>query len=213
MSIKIVYKLPVVEKTVVLKADLPSALVELQRDEKIEAENEKKQLEAKLGESYQKGWDDAEAKLQSKIFKDNEILCKGLMKAIETLENERNTIWKNCEQEIVKLVLAIARKVTCTEISNESKRITENVVAAAVDKVKGKKIAKICMNSADVEGLKLNEIIGMKGECEIVNDNDISPGGCRVVTDCGSVDARVETRWDEIMGAFGKSDSEVEKEE
>ena len=118
MSIKIVYKLPVVEKTVVLKADLPSALVELQRDEKIEAENEKKQLEAKLGESYQKGWDDAEAKLQSKIFKDNEILCKGLMKAIETLENERNTIWKNCEQEIVKLVLAMARKVTCTEISN-----------------------------------------------------------------------------------------------
>ena len=212
MSIKIVYKLPVVEKTVVLKADLPSALVELQRDKKIEAENEKKQLEARLVESYQKGWDDAEAKLQSKIIQDNELLCRGLKKAIETLENERNNIWKNSENEIVKLVLAIARKVTWTEISNESKKITENVVAAALDMVKGKKIAKICMNSADVEGLKLKERIGINGDCEIVNDNDISPGGCRVVTDHGSVDARVETRWDEIVAAFGKNNSEVEKE-
>jgi flagellar biosynthesis/type III secretory pathway protein FliH len=43
-----------------------------------------------------------------------------------------------------------------------------------------------------------------------VNDDKISRGGCKVITDCGGVDARVETRWNEIVSAFGEHDIETE---
>ena len=45
---------------------------------------------------------------------------------------------------------------------------------------------------------------------KMISDVDISRGGCRVVTDCGGVDARVETRWGEIVSAFGEHNLETE---
>jgi flagellar biosynthesis/type III secretory pathway protein FliH len=44
---------------------------------------------------------------------------------------------------------------------------------------------------------------------EIVNDDTVSRGGCKVITDCGGVDARVETRWNEIVSAFEEHDIET----
>ncbi|MDR4505509.1 MAG: flagellar assembly protein FliH [Candidatus Scalindua sp.] len=214
MSRKIVYKLPVIEKTVVLETKLPSLLKKPPEDEKIEAENRQKQLEDITRESYQRGWNDAEKKMKSQIVEENNLLCKGLKKAAEEFRNERNSIWENCEKEILHLALTIAEKVTSAEISKYNREITERIAAEAVCKVKGKKIAKICMNEKDLEGFKLKKISGINevsGECEIIADNDISPGGCVVVTDYGSVDARLETRWDEIMTTLGVDDNTGER--
>jgi flagellar assembly protein FliH len=167
-----------------------------------------------LQESYQRGLRDAEEKIQCKIVEENELLCKSLKKAVEELKNERDKIWENCEKEILHLVLAIAKKVINAEISKNSREITERVATEAVCKVKNKKIAKICINENDLESFKLNKLSGlneMNGECKITIDNDISPGGCMVVTDYGSIDARVETRWDEIVTTL-KADSITLKE-
>ncbi|GJQ58272.1 MAG: hypothetical protein D8M57_02710 [Candidatus Scalindua sp. AMX11] len=202
MSIKIVYKLPVIEKSIVLETRLPSVVEKKERDEKIEAENRQKELNDMLQESYQRGLKDAEEKIQSKIVEENELLCKGLTMAAQELKKERDKIWENCEKEILHLVLAVAKKVINVEISKDSREITERIATEAVCKVKDKKIAKICINEKDLENFKLKKISGINeldGECKIVTDNDISPGGCMVVTDYGSIDARVETRWNEIV--------------
>lgn len=216
MSRKIVYKVPVMGETVVLETKVSSLFEKSPQDEKIEAENRRKQLEDITRESYQRGWNDAEEKIQSQIVEENNLLCKGLIKAAEELRNERNTIWGNCEKEILHLALAIAKKITSAEISKHNREITERIVSEAVHKVKGKKIAKISLNAKDLEGFTLKKITGIRevnGECEIITDNDISPGGCTVVTECGSVDARIETRWDEIVIALGVDDIPIVKGE
>lgn len=216
MSRKIIYKLPVVGKPLVLESKISQKLLDFNKDENDDAEKQKELLETVSRESYQKGWDEAVKKMQDETQTNIELVCQGLQKAIEDLKQERNTIWDQCEKEIVKLVLVIAKKTVWHEVSKDSGEIVEKVVTEAVNKVKGRKILKLHLSPVDIEDFKRREIaefINGKEDCEIISDTDISSGGCKVVTDYGSIDARLETRWGEIEAAFGGHKLETDRGE
>lgn len=216
MSRKIIYKLPVVGKPLVLESKISQKLLDFNKDENDDAEKQKELLETVSRESYQKGWDEAVKKMQDETQTNIELMCQGLQKAIEDLKQERNTIWDQCEKEIVKLVLVIAKKTVCLEVSKDSGEIVEKVVTEAVNKVKGRKILKLHLSPVDIEDFKrleIAEFINGKEDCEIISDTDISSGGCKVVTDYGSIDARLETRWGEIEAAFGGHKLETDRGE
>lgn len=199
MSRKNVYKLPVVEKSFVLESKFPAS-----------AEKEKEEeIENVTKESYQRGWNDA----LEKNREDVEHICQSMNKAIEDLKQERDNIWSKCEKEIIRLTFAIAKKTVYKEVSQSNSRIIERVVSDAIDRVKEKKILRVHVNPDDAERLKAMKTSGFSNEgdtCEIVNDDKISRGGCKVITDCGGVDARVETRWNEIVSALGEHNIETE---
>lgn len=216
MSRKIIYKLPIVGKPLVLESEIPQKVLDFNKDENDDAEKQKELLETVSRESYQKGWDEAVKKMQDETQKNIELMCQGLQKAIEDLKQERNTIWDQCEKEIVKLVLVIAKKTIWHEVSKDSGKIVEKVVTEAVNKVKGKKILRLHLSPVDIEDFRRREIaefINGKEDCEIISDTDISSGGCKLVTDYGSIDARLETRWSEIEAAFGEHKLETDQEE
>ncbi len=216
MSKKIIYKLPVVGKPLVLESKIPQKILDFNKDENDDAEKQKELLETVSRESYQKGWDEAVKKMQDETQKNIELICQDLQKAIEDLKQERNTIWDQCEKEIVKLVLVIAEKTVCHEVSKDSGEIIEKVVTEAVNKVKGKKILRLHLSPVDIEDFKRREIaefINGKEDYEVISDTDISSGGCKLVTDYGSIDARLETRWSEIEAAFGGHKLETDQGE
>jgi len=216
MSKKIIYKLPVVGKPLVLESKIPQKILDFNKDENDDAEKQKELLETVSRESYQKGWDEAVKKMQDETQKNIELICQDLQKAIEDLKQERNTIWDQCEKEIVKLVLVIAKKTVCHEVSKDSGEIIEKVVTEAVNKAKGKKILRLHLSPVDIEDFKRREIaefINGKEDYEVISDTDISSGGCKLVTDYGSIDARLETRWSEIEAAFGGHKLETDQGE
>ncbi len=213
MNRKIIYKLPIVGKTLVLESEIPPEVVDLNKDE---TEKQKELLETVSRETYQKGWDEATKKVQSETQKDIELMCQGLQKAIEGLKQERDTIWGQCEKEIVKLVLVMAKKVICREVSKGGSEVVEKVVAEAVDKVKGKKILRLHLIPVDIEDFKRREVaefINGNKDYEIVSDTDIASGGCKVITDYGSIDARLETRWEGVEAAFEGHKLETDQDE
>lgn len=202
MSRKTIYKLPVIEKTLVLESDTP---------EKVMGKTNEL-LDTVKRESYQRGWEEA----LKKVEKENELVFQSLQKVVGDLKQEKNTIWIQCEKEIVKLALAIAKKVISEEISKDSSKIIEKIVAEAVDKVKENKILRIYLNPTDIEKLKQHKIIesmDINADCEIVKDTDIKCGGCKVVTDYGNIDARLETRWNEVETALREHTLETESVE
>jgi flagellar assembly protein FliH len=216
MNRKIIYKLPIVGKTLVLESEIPPEVVALNKDEDDEAEKQEELLETVSRESYQKGWDEATKKVQSETQKDIELMCQGLQKAIEGLKQERDTIWGQCEKEIVKLVLVMAKKVIYSEVSKGGSEVVEKVVAEAVDKVKGKKILRIHLSPVDIEDFKRREVaefINGNKDYEIVSDADIASGGCKVITDYGSIDARLETRLEGVEAAFEGHKLETDQDE
>ncbi len=216
MNRKIIYKFPIVGKTLVLDSEIPPEVVDLNKDEDDEAEKQEELLETVSRESYQKGWDEATKKVQSETQKDIELMCQGLQKAIEGLKQERDTIWGQCEKEIVKLVLVMAKKVIYSEVSKGGSEVVEKVVAEAVDKVKGKKILRLHLSPVDIEDFKRREVaefINGNKDYEIVSDTDIASGGCKVITDYGSIDARLETRWEGVEAAFEGHKLETDQDE
>ncbi len=199
MRRKKIYKIPVVEKSFVLDSKYPLT----------EKEERTEEIEKATKESYQIGWDDA----LSKNLESVELLCQSLNNAIDDLKRERDDIWVKCEKEIIKLAFAIAKKAVYEEISQSNNKIIENVVSDAINKVKENRILSIHVNPDDVKGLEAMKAIGLHKTmetCELISDNGITRGGCRVVTDCGGVDAMVETRWNEIISAFEELDIETE---
>ncbi len=200
MSRKKVFKLPVVENSFVLESQYSMPEDEVKKREEV--------IENITKESYQRGWDEA----LEKNREDVELICQSLNKAIEDLKQERDSTWGKCENGIVKLVFAIAKKTVYETISEGNSRIIERVVSDAINRVKEKNILSVCVNPEDAEKLKDMKISGPSnaGEIyEIVKDDKISRGGCKVVTDCGGVDAMVETRWNEIVQEFGEHSIET----
>ena len=218
MSRRIVYKLPVVEQTLVLESKIPPELMNFGRVENEDSDNNdllseikpdksEYNIEAKSRESYQRGWNDALKKMKDEVKEEAKFLFKSLQKAANDLKQERNAVWEQSEKEMVKLVLAISKKVICFEVSKHNGEIIQKVVSEAIEKVKGNKILKLHLNPVDVERLekqKMNELININEDCEIVNDANITSGGCMVVTDYGKVDACLETRLEEIEASFNR---------
>ncbi len=201
MSRKNVYKLPTVETSFILDSKYaPPEDEEKKREEMIENITKV---------SYQRGWDEA----LEKNREDVDLICQSLNKAIEDLKQERDSTWGKCENGIVKLVFAIAKKTVYETISEDNSRIIERVVSDAINRVKEKNILSVSVNPEDAETVKDMKISGPSnaGEIyEIIKDDKISRGGCKVVTDCGGVDAMVETRWNEIVQEFGEHSIETE---
>jgi flagellar assembly protein FliH len=206
MSRKNVYKLPVIGNSFVLQSKYTAP------EEEQEKKKREQEIENITKESYQRGWDEA----LEKNREDVELISQSMNKAIEDLKQERDNNWSKCENEIIKLIFAIAKKAVYEDISQSNGKIIERVVSDAIKRVKEKNILSVYVNPDDAERLKAMETSGSSNAgktYEIVNDDKISRGGCKVVTDCGGVDAMVETRWNEIVLSFGEYNIETEGKE
>ena len=203
MSRKNVYKLPVVGNSFVLESKYAP------QEEEEEEKRKKEELENIIKESYQKGWDEALEKSRDDVS----LISQSMNKAIDDLKQERDDFWGRCEEGIIKLAFAIAKKAVYEDISQSNGKIIEKVVSDAISRVKDKNILSVYVNPEDAEKLKAMDTSGSSkaGKTyEIVNDEKVSRGGCKVVTDCGGVDAMIETRWNEIVLAFGEYRIETE---
>ncbi len=203
MSRKNVYKLPVVVNSVILE----SKYIEHEEEERKKKKEE--EIDNITKEAYERGRDEALEKNREKV----ELISQSMEKTIEDLKQERDDFWSNCEDEIIRLAFAVAKKALYEEISQGNSKILEGVVSDAINRVKDKEILRVFVNPVDVENLeaiKSSKSSSSSASYEIVKDDKISRGGCRVVTDCGGVDAMVETRWNEIVSAFGEHSIETE---
>jgi flagellar assembly protein FliH len=121
---------------------------------------------------------------------------------LERAQDKRAEILAETEQEIIDLVLLIARKVIKVISENQRNVIISNVVQA-LRKVKGRGNIIIRVNMADVklstdhikDFIKLVE--GAKS-IQVVEDSSIDQGGCIIETDFGEIDARISSQLAEL---------------
>ena len=121
---------------------------------------------------------------------------------LERAQNKRAEILEQTEQEIISLVLLIARKVI--KVISESQRsvIISNVVQA-LKKVKGRGNILIRVNMADLKlstaHIKdfISMVEGVKS-IQVVEDSSVDSGGCIIETDFGEIDARIASQLAEL---------------
>jgi flagellar assembly protein FliH len=121
-----------------------------------------------------------------------------LSKAIE----RRNEIIQESENQVVALVLTIAKKVIKV-ISENQKNVVINNIVQSLQKLQQKSDVIVRVNLADLEiATKHKEDILKMAErvqtITIAEDSTVDPGGAIIETDFGEIDARIASQLREI---------------
>lgn len=155
-----------------------------------------------LDAGYQEGSEQA----QNEIALERERGLTESQRLIDQALIERADILKASEEIIVRLSLAVAKKVVGREIQQDPGIIID-FVKNIVELLSDADSIKVLVNPIDYEQLINNQYSitapgqGI-GSVELVSDERISPGGCIAESELGSIDGRLETRIDNLQSAL-----------
>jgi len=121
---------------------------------------------------------------------------------LERAQEKRAEILAETEQQIVDLVLLIARKVIKVISENQRNVVVSNVIQA-LRKVKGRGNIFIRVNMLDIKLATEHkkdfiEMVEGAKSIQIVEDTTVDPGGCVIETDFGEIDARISSQLSEL---------------
>jgi flagellar assembly protein FliH len=126
-----------------------------------------------------------------------------LTAAAESIEMSRNDLESAALQEVVELSIAIARRVTKRQGLLDPAVLTENLREAMRIVVHAGDV-KVAIHPAQrqtldavLPALKLQ--FPKVSHVELVDDDTLSPGGCRVFAGGGQVDADLEVQLDRVV--------------
>jgi flagellar assembly protein FliH len=131
-----------------------------------------------------------------------ERLIQRTQTVLERAQDKRGDILAESEQQIVDLVLLIARKVV-KAISESQRTVVVSNVVQALRKIKARGNVLIRVNLADLklttEHTKdfIRMVEGVQN-IQVLEDSTVDPGGCIVETDFGEVDARIASQLAEL---------------
>ena len=190
----------------VLKQQAEEEAERITADAKVKAaeiENEVRQtLDAERKDSRDKGCEEGREKGYGEGKAEVQRLIERTQVVLERAQDKRGEILAETEQEIVDLVLLIARKVIKVISENQRDVIIANVIQA-LRKVKSKGNVIIRVNMSDMqlatehkqEFIKLME---NANSIQVVEDSSVDKGGCIIETDFGEIDARISSQLAEL---------------
>lgn len=156
------------------------------------------ELDKRIHEAFSKGLEDG------KVHAEEEMsgLYKTLNEAVGEMTRLHEKINREAEDDLLKLAMAVARKVIQQEISID-RRIVRNFVSEALKSTSGKDEIVIRLNPEDYKVVSGNTRIYLpelaeKSNLTLKPDDAVTAGGCIVDTSMGSIDARVEAQLEEI---------------
>ena len=168
------------------------------------AESKRRQAEldqrhqGELTQARQTGVREGRAEAAAEVKKAFEQIAR----AIDDLSKTKRQIRNEAEHELVKLALAIARRILHRELSTDPESI-EGIVHAALQKLQHREVSRVRVYPAAVDAVRTAlERIGTRSAIEVTADAGIESGGIIFETSVGELDASIETQLQEIQRGF-----------
>jgi len=164
-----------------------------------EARAEQARIEEKSSkEGYEKGHEEGYEYGKQEADR----LVNRVHSVLEAVMQRREEILRETEQQIVELVILMARKVVKV-LSESQKSIVMNNVLLALKKVKGRGDVILRVNLEDVKLTAEHtrdfiERVEHIKNISVVEDSSVEKGGCIVETDFGAIDARISSQLKEL---------------
>jgi flagellar assembly protein FliH len=197
------------EKTAAAEAVLVQAKEEAEKlvseakqlAEKLEAETRATlddEKNAALNQAREDGRNDGYAEGKAEVDR----LIERTHVVLERAQDKRGEILIQTEEEVIRLVLLMVRKIVKVISENQREVVISNVIEA-LKKVKDRGNIIIRVNLADVklttehtkDFIKMLE--GVKS-IQVAEDSSVDSGGCVIETDFGEIDARISNQLAEL---------------
>jgi len=153
-------------------------------------------------EGMLKGKEDILAEMQQTIDQTNETNHQSIVDAKEEIKK----MMLDAERQIVDIALAVARKILAYEIS-ENPMVVLPLVKTALAKVCDQEevVIRVSVDDLDAVLLAKNDLqtmVGREQALKIIVDSTITGGSCIIDTSYGTVDARIDTQFENIKKAL-----------
>ncbi len=152
-------------------------------------------------EAFAKGYEQGErAGLEAGSAR-TEAMLRQLTQTIEELAHLRKAMIRQTEEQMVRLALAMAKRVVRREIALD-KDFALAMARVALDRLGERTSTSIRLHPDDfavAAGRQVEEWAG--AHVSVVSDAAVTRGGCVVESDLGMVDGTIEAQFDEIARA------------
>lgn len=153
---------------------------------------------ARVQEAYDRGMEEGQRLAErglSNVF-------KSLREAVEDVISLRDQVFRECEEDLLRLSLMVAGTIIRQEIAQD-RSILAKVVATALENSKENDEVLIRLNPEDYKLVSSHKQaylqgVGDRKSLNLKPDDSVSVGGCIVDTVMGEVDARLETQLEEM---------------
>ena len=147
-----------------------------------------------LEEGLRKGREESAAEVQKALNQ--------LAHSILDLTEQKKKIRREAERELVKLSLAVAKRILHRELVADPESI-QGIVYAALQKLQNREVSRVRVYPAGVGAVQAAmERIGHRNAVEVTADPTLPMGGILFETALGELDASVETQLKEIERGF-----------
>jgi flagellar assembly protein FliH len=123
-------------------------------------------------------------------------------RTLDELAKVKRKLRQEAEQEMVKLSLAVARRILYRELATDPSSI-EGIVHAALQKLQQREASRVRVYPAGAPAVRAAlEHIGSRSGIEVVPDPGLAAGAVLFETSVGELDASIETQLLEISRGF-----------
>ena len=158
--------------------------------------------QGEIAHARQEGFDEGLRKGREEAAGEVQKALDQLARTIQDLAQQKRNIRKEAEHELVKLSLAVARRILHRELLADPESI-QAIVYAALKKLQNREISRVRVYPAGAAAVRAAmERTGHRNAVEIVADPALSPGALLFETALGELDASMETQLQEIERGF-----------
>ena len=157
-------------------------------------------------QGYQQGLEQGRADGMRELQQMQQAAAEKIDSVMSSLREERQSMLRESEQEIVALVFDIVDKVLAVEMDRSEQWIISQV-KQAVKQLEGEGSGRLRVHPDNLERARaaaepLLEAEGKAGKLAVAADSALHPGGFVLDTDRGTIDSGVETKLSKLKAAF-----------
>jgi flagellar assembly protein FliH len=129
-------------------------------------------------------------------------LGPALQQAIDAAAQLRASWVKSWEEQLLRLAVGIAQRIVRTELTHQP-QIRQQWIREAVELASGSTSITLQLHPEDFATLgehvaSIRQQFTQLAQAQIVPCTEITPGGCRVITDYGEIDQRIESQLERL---------------
>jgi flagellar assembly protein FliH len=159
-------------------------------------------VERRAAQAYQQGRKEGEAAAETRIRGEVDGFLSQLARSIDQIAGMEPALRHRAEEEVVRLSLAIAKRILHREISVDQEALI-GIIRAALDRIDRRELRRIRISTAHHNHLMPHlQQLRLPERVEIINDSSLEPGGVVLETERGSMDCSVYSQLDEIERGF-----------
>jgi flagellar assembly protein FliH len=157
-------------------------------------------------EGYEKGYEQGVSEGNAASSARIMAACDNLGRAVESLERSKAQVLSAMEDEIIALVQAVVDRIFMIQGAIHPELVRQ-VARSAVGKLSESDTLTLALNPSDLEIVEefapqIRQGLGALKLLNLVTDNSLHPGDCRVTTPDAQVEATMETRRQRIFAVL-----------